>query len=185
MWLMKAIRQRSCAKMMQAFTFGTRCGIPMDALLDAQGTPAAAAGSMASLAPLLFTPGHAQPIAVDTRLDASEVPLDALMAIGRTQVTINEGWVLVREHNHGVGRFFASPAFERDIATWEALVKGYNSEDPNHPELELVFPRTECSKVLHAYGVQVGHSSFGCTCSQCCTCSPLPTPHFRPPLYTQ
>jgi hypothetical protein len=171
--------------MMQAFTFGTRCGIPMDALLDAQGTPAAAAGSMASLAPLLFTPGHAQPIVIATRVDASEIPPDVCAAIGRTQVTINEGWVLVREHNHGVGRFFVSPAFERDIATWEALEKSYKGDNPNHPELELVFPRTECSKVLHAFGAQVGHSSFGSTCSQCCTCSPVPTPHFRPPLYTR
>jgi hypothetical protein len=166
---------------MQAFTFGTRCGIPMDTLLDAQGTPAAAAGSMASLAPLLFTPAHAQPIAVNTRLDASEIPPDALMAIGRTQVTINEGWVLVRVYDHGFVRFFVSPAFERDIATWEALVKTSESDDRNKPEIELVYPPSECSKVLHAYGVQVGHCSFGCTCSQCCTCSPLPTPHVCPP----
>jgi hypothetical protein len=146
---MNGIRKRSCAIVSQAFAFGARCGIPMDALLDAQGTPAAAAGSMASLAPLLFTPGHAQPL-----VDVSEIPPDVCAAVGRTQATITEGWVLVRVYTHGVCRFFVSPALERDIATWEAVVKSFECDDPNEPEIELLIPRSECSKKKSAARVR-------------------------------
>lgn len=153
---MLAIRKRSCEIMMQAFTIATRCKIPLDTVLDAQGTPVAVGGSIASLAPLLFTPGHLHPVEIETPFDASEIPHDICAAIGRTQSTITDGWVLVRVYSRGRVRFFTSPAFERDIVTWDVFKENNKRDDPGRPSIELIIPPAECPKVLHMIGMQVG-----------------------------
>eukprot|EP00037_Helgoeca_nana_P012812 m.116971 g.116971 ORF g.116971 m.116971 type:complete len:443 (-) comp21665_c0_seq2:182-1510(-) len=150
MWLMMGIRERSNELMMQAFSCATRCGIAMDAILDAQGTPHAVDGSLAGLAALLFTPGHLQPIEIDTPLGVSQIPPEICATVGRTQDTINEGWVLVRTHSRGRMRIFASQAFERDIVTWDTLMTNLRKGD--RPCIELVLPQVECGKCMHTLG---------------------------------
>jgi hypothetical protein len=158
MFFAQAIRKRSCESMMQAFTMATRCGITMDTLLDAQGTPLAPGGSLADLCPLIFTPRHAQPSEINTPIDASEIPHDICAAIGRTQATMSDGWVLVRVHCQGRMRLFVSPAFERDIVTWDTLVENHNSDNPQQPAIELTIPPAECPKCLHTMGVLVSQA---------------------------
>jgi hypothetical protein len=168
MWLMEAIHERSCDMMVRAFTMASRCGISMDSFLDAQGTADAPAGSMASFAPLLFAPRHAQPPMITTPVDVSELSLDLCAAIGRTRATMNEGWVFVRVYSRGTVRFFFSPAFERDI-TSRKHAKG--NEDPvraTRPGIEFMIPPSECPKCLHAVGMQVqGHTHLELLCSPC------------------
>jgi hypothetical protein len=158
MWLMMGIRERSNELMMQAFSCATRCGIAMDAILDAQGTPHAVDGSLAGLAALLFTPGHLQPIEIDTPLGVSQIPPEICATVGRTQDTINEGWVLVRTHSRGRMRIFASQAFERDIVTWDTLMTNFRKGD--RPCIELVLPQVECGKCMHTLGELVGHAKL-------------------------
>eukprot|EP00037_Helgoeca_nana_P030128 m.369169 g.369169 ORF g.369169 m.369169 type:complete len:312 (+) comp28118_c0_seq26:193-1128(+) len=156
MWLLEATRQRSCELMGRTFTIAARCGISMDAFLDAKGTSVGAAASLANLAPLLFTAGHAQPVDVATPVDVSELPLDICTAVGRTHATITEGWVLTRVHFGGTLRYFVSPAFERDIVTWDALVTNCQNDDPGRLGIELVIPPSECLKCVHSTAMMVG-----------------------------
>jgi hypothetical protein len=158
MFFAQAIRKRSCESMTMAFSIATRCGITMDTLLDAQGTSLAPGGSLANLGPLIFTPRHAQPSEIDTPIEASEIPHDICAAIGRTQATICDGWVVVRVLNQGRMRIFVSPAFERDIVTWDSFVENDQGVDPRRPGIELVIPPAECPKCLHTMGVLVSHA---------------------------
>ena len=156
-WLALGARRRSCEMVAKAFSLAARSNLPMDQLLDARATEELDACSMGFLSPQLFTQAASQQQIVGMRMSVDEFPPDMVSDGRKTPQTLSEGWVIGREHDRGVERYFLSPAFERDIASLDEIIETYKSvQDRTHkPLIEHVIPESHAPEVSRAIGEQV------------------------------
>jgi hypothetical protein len=151
-----AFRRRSLGLWAMAAKSALRAGITMDDLF--YGTVHSADASSDNqawqgvdfLPSLLILPKETQQVTA-SRLRWSELPqslLTLVSGIGGAEVEavpktagqnsnlepedlthLGNRWIVVRETNCGISRYFVSPSFERDLATWSDIDKTYKENN--------------------------------------------------------
>lgn len=175
-WLAIGIRRQSCDLISRAFGLASKAQIPLGTLVDAQGDGRVCGGSLAAMAPLLFSPKSTHPCNVGKPVLATEYAPAHCAAVHRTHATLNDGWVFGRFSDLGVIRNFASPAFERDFATIECMDETFRAN--NQHVLRRVLPPQGCVAMSHAVGSQVRGHLFP-TIQQSAVCQSLSSSHSR------
>jgi hypothetical protein len=162
-WFAIAFRRRSLGLWAIAAKSALRAGITMDDLFyGGAGSDNQAWQGVDFLPPLLMLPKETQQVTA-SRLRWSELPQSlltlvsgiGLSGIGGANVEVvpkTEGqnlnlepedlthlgnrWIIVREINCGISRYFVSPSFERDLATWSEIDKTFRE---NIMEAQSIF----------------------------------------------
>eukprot|EP00038_Savillea_parva_P030722 m.79755 g.79755 ORF g.79755 m.79755 type:complete len:486 (-) comp9309_c0_seq3:33-1490(-) len=155
-WFGVAVRRRSCELLSKAFLLAAQCRIPMDTIMDATTTGDFAASPMVYLSPLLFTAAPAQQDWVGSRISPAEIPSVMVHEVKRTVATIGTGWTLGWGDVQGRTRFFVSPQFERDIASWDEIRGAFRTsgEGESCPQavLEMLLPKEEIPRIVVMVG---------------------------------
>jgi hypothetical protein len=181
-WFAMAFRRRSLGLWAMASKSALRAGINMDDLFyGGAGSDNQGWQGVNFLPPLLLLPKETQQVTA-SRLRWSELPqslLTLISGIGLSRVGganveavpqtagqnsnlepedlthLGHRWITVREINCGISRYFVSPSFERDLATWSDIDKTFKE---NKMEAHAIFtapiPGFK-AKFIEAFGKQI------------------------------
>lgn len=154
-WISIALVRRSFALLGKASSLAHRCGIHMDwilcgaAELTAGGSPPSGPdgreeGEVAArgvgkrmnylLATLLEPRSHQMVFADERRMLTPRLSQEFLNVVGCASCPsfadsdVGNRWIMIRETQKGVSRFYCSPAFDRNVIRWKHLSQIYEGE---------------------------------------------------------
>jgi len=174
-WIAIAFRRRSFSLLEKACSLANRAKMPMDKILCGKEGDQGDKGLLPDSTGSSLVPNESSQSSQDTcnkmdfmlsvlltkkehqkvsgsPLNWSELPKPLLEATGNSIITeacLSSRWIFIRENCKGIARFFASPAFERDVVTWEQIQKCW--EDNEKEVLSLFVPGSEtpgCFRLL-------------------------------------
>ena len=151
-WFATAVRRRSFGLLAKAALTAKKAGIPMNDMFN----EGAEDNGMAFFPSLIL---QSSPSVCGPRLKWSELPESLVRAAGAVSTKnssssesgsakaedmshLGSRWILIREINCGLSRYFTSPAFERDIVPWETIDQTFKANKQEVKSL-LMVPSSE------------------------------------------
>lgn len=160
-WVSIAMTRRSFSLMDRASALACRCGISMDQVFcglnefPLSATSVDGNRAMSFLPNIILKPSSEQQVG-GAELALTEVPQDLLQAIDclSSAARLPETrWITIREMKCGVSRYYVSPAFQNDIATWDVVQSTWKENKMEVNDLWL--PKEEKPKFSRGFNQQL------------------------------
>lgn len=142
MWISYAVSRKSLSLMGKACALATKCGITMDELLSGDNDFTEDTG-MGYLDQVITLPAAKQ-VVVGGRVPLTEIPADLRQALamydhpkGRERHNPENRWIIIRQRQGGMSRWYVSAAFERDIVSWETINETFRTNSTEVKSLWL------------------------------------------------
>eukprot|EP00970_Alexandrium_tamarense_P017689 scaffold10726_cov182-Alexandrium_tamarense.AAC.3 len=175
-WISMALVRRSFALLSKASSLANRCGISMDRILcgvveevekkggaekkTKGGCKMNVGGKMNYLLSVFLEPRTAQVVPMEQReMLVPTLPPSLLSLVGCQACPtfkcrdVGNRWIVIRETNCGVTRFYASPAFERNLLCWRHISQIF--EDNLADGFSLMFAKEDFRRFLACYAHQI------------------------------
>mmetsp|Transcript_22272 Transcript_22272/g.33789 ORF Transcript_22272/g.33789 Transcript_22272/m.33789 type:complete len:358 (+) Transcript_22272:62-1135(+) len=158
-WVWLAFSRRSFFLLNKVSTLATSYGIAMDQIFCGENKfsreETGEKREMRSLEEMVLIPRAKQKVLGEAQLDLSTVPQELLKSVemrhsndGSRAPSYENRWILMRQLLKGGSKYYATAAFQRDIASWSAIQRTWQANEKEVKDLWL--PREENAKYAQA-----------------------------------